>query len=76
MMWIALDKIGKLANLIGYADIWAKERDKLRNWIFTNCVKNNYFIRYCGNTDDVDSSLYQHHYRGLLKLTIIYLLIP
>ncbi|ADX83856.1 glycoside hydrolase family 15 protein [Sulfolobus islandicus] len=68
MMWIALDKIGKLANLIGYADIWAKERDKLRNWIFTNCVKNNYFIRYCGNTDDVDSSLLDSSLYGFIEV--------
>ncbi|WP_338598164.1 alpha,alpha-trehalase TreH1 [Sulfolobus tengchongensis] len=57
MMWIALDKIGKLAKMLKYEDFWEKEREKIRTWIYTNCVFDSYLVRYCGETKDVDASL-------------------
>ena len=57
MMWIALDKIGKMAKELGKVDRWSESREKLREWILTNCVKNNHFIQHCGGEDEVDAAL-------------------
>lgn len=57
MMWIALKRAGDLFREIGEEDRWVKSREKLREWIFSNCVsEKGYLTRYPG-TDEVDSAL-------------------
>lgn len=56
MMWITLDRAAKLAKALGLQDRWKESREKLRSWIYENCVKNGYFTRYAGS-EDVDSAI-------------------
>ncbi|AWR96732.1 glycoside hydrolase family 15 protein [Acidianus sulfidivorans JP7] len=55
MMWVALDRAGKLAQKLGFNDKWKDSREKLRSWIYGNCV-DEYFVRYPGSKD-VDSAI-------------------
>ncbi|MBB5254974.1 alpha,alpha-trehalase TreH1 [Sulfurisphaera ohwakuensis] len=56
MMWVALDRAGKLAEHIGKEDRWRESRESLRKWILEKCVTNGYFARFAGS-EDVDSSI-------------------
>jgi len=66
MMWIALDKAGKLSKLLGNNDEWEESRNRLREWIYANCIKNGYFTRYAGS-EDVDSALLSAPIYGFIK---------
>ncbi len=56
MMWVALDRAGKLAEYICKEDKWKESRESLKKWILENCVVNGYFARYAGS-EDIDSSI-------------------
>ncbi|ARM75199.1 alpha,alpha-trehalase TreH1 [Acidianus manzaensis] len=56
MMWVALEKAGKLAEKLGFKDKWKDSREKLRSWIYGNCVYEGYFTRYAGSKD-IDSAI-------------------
>lgn len=56
MMWVALDRAGKLSKKLGLEDKWRESREKLRSWIYGDCIKDGYFTRYAGS-DDVDAAL-------------------
>jgi GH15 family glucan-1,4-alpha-glucosidase len=49
MVWVSLDRAGKLFSAIGEDDPWQEERSKLREWIFENCTKDGRFVRYAGS---------------------------
>lgn len=55
MMWIALDRIEKMGKEIG-KKVSTSSKEKLRQWIIENCVKDSYFVRYAGS-EEVDANL-------------------
>ncbi|EZQ11094.1 glycoside hydrolase [Candidatus Acidianus copahuensis] len=65
MMWVALDKIGKMAIEIGKEDRWSDAKEQIKSWIMENCV-NSGFTRYAG-TDEVDASLLTLPLYGFVK---------
>lgn len=54
MMWVAMDRAERLAKEIGEEVEW--DKDKLKEWILQNGVKNGYFVQHT-ETEDVDASL-------------------
>jgi GH15 family glucan-1,4-alpha-glucosidase len=56
MMWVALDRAGKLAEYIGKEDRWKESKEKIRKWVLENCVSNGYLTRFGGSVD-IDSSI-------------------
>ncbi|MFP3164184.1 MAG: alpha,alpha-trehalase TreH1 [Acidianus hospitalis] len=56
MMWVALDRAGKLAEYIGKEDRWKESKEKIRKWVLENCVSNGYLTRFAGS-EDIDSSI-------------------
>ena len=68
MMWIALDKVGKMATALGETDRWSESREKLREWILTNCVKDGHFIRYADGENEVDASLLSAPIYGFISV--------
>ncbi len=55
MMWVALDRAEKISVELG-KDITWPEKNKLREWIFSNCVKDGSFVKTSESTD-VDANL-------------------
>ncbi|MCG3109715.1 hypothetical protein L3N51_02010 [Metallosphaera sp. J1] len=54
MMWVAMDRAGRIMNALGMNDPWKERREELRSWIFEN--SGEYFPRYAGSTE-VDASI-------------------
>ncbi|MCW1294175.1 MAG: glycoside hydrolase family 15 protein [Candidatus Parvarchaeota archaeon] len=50
MMWVALDRAGKLMAAINHPDKWSKTRDLIRGWVMSNCVKDGHFVTEAGGT--------------------------
>jgi GH15 family glucan-1,4-alpha-glucosidase len=67
MMWVALDRAGKLAESVGESDEWKESRDKLRGWIMENCVKDGYLTRYAGG-EDIDSAVLSAPLYGFINV--------
>lgn len=55
MMWVSLDRIEKMGKEIG-KKVSHLSKDKLRQWIIENCVKDGRFVRYAGS-EEVDANL-------------------
>ncbi|ARM75607.1 alpha,alpha-trehalase TreH1 [Acidianus manzaensis] len=56
MMWVALDRAGKLLNAIDMENPWKDARHELKEWIMDNGVVNGKFVKKVGS-EEVDSSL-------------------
>ncbi|MCH1770299.1 MULTISPECIES: alpha,alpha-trehalase TreH1 [Metallosphaera] len=54
MMWVAMDRAGKIMNVLGMQDRWKDTREELRSWILEQ--SGEYFPRYPGS-DQVDASI-------------------
>ncbi|MBW9140135.1 MAG: glycoside hydrolase family 15 protein [Candidatus Aramenus sp.] len=67
MMWVALKRAGEVMRELGEEDYWKESREKLREWIFNNCVHEGYLTRYAGSTD-VDSALLSLPLYGFLDV--------
>jgi len=55
MMWVALDKVEKLGRVIGKI-VSGTSKNKLREWIMSNCIKSGYLVRY-PESSEVDAAL-------------------
>ncbi len=44
MMWVALDRAGKLLSVVGEKDKWVGARALIKSWVMSNCVKNGHFV--------------------------------
>ncbi|QKQ99086.1 glycoside hydrolase family 15 protein [Metallosphaera tengchongensis] len=55
MMWVALDRAGKISEFMGFDDEWRERREEIRKWVMENGVKG-YFVRY-PESREVDASI-------------------
>ncbi|EZQ07046.1 glycoside hydrolase [Candidatus Acidianus copahuensis] len=56
MMWVALDRAGKLMKAIDRENKWKEARNELKDWIMENGVINGKFVKKAGS-EEVDASL-------------------
>ncbi len=54
MIWVALESAGSLVKEVGGKDRWNETRDEIKNWVFSNCVKNGCIITF-PNSNDVEA---------------------
>lgn len=56
MMWVALDRAGKLINVLGRDNPWKDVKRELKDWIMENGVVNGRFVKKVGS-EEVDAAL-------------------
>jgi GH15 family glucan-1,4-alpha-glucosidase len=56
MMWVALDRAGKLMNAIGKENPWKETRHEIKEWVLKNGVSNGIFVKKVGS-NEVDAAL-------------------
>lgn len=56
MMWVALDRAGKLMNAIDIENPWKEAKRELKDWIMENGVVNGRFVKKVGS-EEVDAAL-------------------
>lgn len=44
MMWVALDRAGKLLSVVNKPDRWKNTRENIKKWVMSNCVKDGHFV--------------------------------
>ncbi|BCS93243.1 alpha,alpha-trehalase TreH1 [Metallosphaera javensis (ex Sakai et al. 2022)] len=56
MMWVALERAGKLMKVVDRENKWKEVRKEVREWVMENCVNQGKFVKKPGS-DEVDSAL-------------------